>query len=235
MISGVNIIGYARVSTDDKGQSIDGQKAEIMKWAKAHNSTVVNFYYDEMSGAAFPRPGLSMALMDIQLGAGDYLLCYDQSRLTRDAENHLWRIKLFVKNIIYVADGDLEPGTLSADLLHAIKGVTDKEERRILGLRTKIGMEAKRNAGKHVGRPLTLALKEETDGALSGRIVSNVTTVLSRSQVLFYASMGMSPNYLAKNIVHTTSATVYSFLDRNNLKGEYYETMKKAGFNFKGV
>lgn len=235
MISGVNIIGYARVSTDDKGQSIDGQKAEIMKWAKDHNSTVVKFYSDEMSGAAFPRPGLSMALMDVQMGEADYLLCYDQSRLTRDAENHLWRIKLFVKNIIYVADGDLEPGTLSADLLHAIKGVTDKEERRILGLRTKIGMEAKRNAGKHLGRPLILALKDEEEGALSGRIVEDVTVVLTRPQVLYYASMGMSPHYLAKNILHITSGTVYSFLDRNNLKVEYYEHMKKGGIGFKAV
>lgn len=235
MISGVNFIGYARVSTDDKNQSIDGQKAEIMKWAKDHKNTMVNFYSDEISGAVFPRPGLSMALLDIQMGAADYLVCYDQSRLTRDAENHLWRIKLFVQKIIYVSDGDLEPGTLSADLLHAIKGVTDKEERRILGLRTKIGMEAKRAAGKHIGRPLTLALTEELEGTPTGRVVSGVTTVLTRSQVLYYASMGMSPNYLAKNIVHTTSGTVYTFLKRNNLQREYYEYMEKSHFNFKGV
>lgn len=235
MISGVNIIGYARVSTDDKGQSIEGQKIEIMKWAKTHNSNVIEIYSDEMSGAAWPRPGLSMALIDVQSMKDCYLVCYDQSRLTRDAENHLWRIKSYAPKIIYTSDGDLEPGTLSADLLHAIKGVTDKEERRVLGIRTKIGMEAKRAQGKHLGRPLTLALKEEEEGSLKGRIVVGKTTVITRSQLLTFASMGMTPNHLAKNVLHTNSATVYNLLKRNNLHEEYYKNLGKHDFDFKTV
>ena len=243
MVNGVNVVGYARVSTDDKGQNIEGQKREILKWAEARNNNVVGFYFDEgISGATFPRPGLSMALLQIQLGDADYLVCYDQSRLTRDADNHLWQIRRFAPNICYVADGDLEPNTLPTDLLHAIKGVTDKEERRIIGLRTRIGMETKKAQGVHLGRPLKLALREEVEGSNKGRIVPGKTTIITRNQLLTFASMGMTPNHLAVNIFHTTSATVYSLLDRNDLTKEYYNTLssnventKKHDFDFKGV
>ena len=145
MITGVKLVGYARVSTDDKGQSVENQRREIEKWASAHDSDLVSFYADEVSGSIFPRPGLSMALLDMKMGEADYLICYDQSRLTRDADNHLWRIRQFAPNIIYTVDGELEPDSFSTNLLHAIKGVTDKEERRIIGARTKIGMDRRRS------------------------------------------------------------------------------------------
>lgn len=235
MVNGVKVVGYCRVSTDDKGQSIDGQSRAIYDWAKTRNCEIIGIYHDEMSGAKFPRPGLSEALLEIQLGEADYLVCYDQSRLTRDAENHLHKIRLLAPKICYVVDGDLEPDSLPTNLLHAIKGVTDKEERRVIGLRTKIGMEAKKAQGIHLGRPLILALKEEEEDSPSGRIVAGHTTVITRSQVLTFASMGMSPNYLAKNVLHTTSATVYGLLKRNSLTSEYYETMRKHETRIKGV
>lgn len=223
MVNGVKVVGYARVSTDDKGQSVENQKREIEKWVNAHDSELVAFYSDEVSGAIFPRPGLSMALMDIQMGAGDYLICYDQSRLTRDADNHLWRIRQFAPNIIYTVDGDLEPDSFSTNLLHAIKGVTDKEERKILGARTKIGMDRRRAEGVHCGRPLKFALQEEASGSLAGRIVPGKTTVITKAQLLTFASMSMSPCYLAHNVIHTTPATVYALLERTGTKEEYYK------------
>ena len=216
------IYGYARVSTDDKGQSVDNQKREIEKWVSAHDSELVAFYSDELSGSIFPRPGLNKALLDIQMGKGDYLLCYDLSRLTRDAENHLWKIRTFAPNILYVTDGDLEPDSFSTNLLHAIKGVTDKEERRVLGARTKIGMDRRRAEGIHCGRPLKFALVEENSGSLAGRIVPGKTTVITKAQLITFASMGMSPCYLATNVIHTTPATVYALLERTGTREEYY-------------
>lgn len=235
MVNGVKVVGYARVSTDDKGQSIEGQIREIKKWAEVRGNEIINIYSDEMSGATFPRPGLSNALWEVQLKEADYLVCYDQSRLTRDAENHLPLIRKFVPKICYVVDGDLEPDTLPTNLLHAIKGITDKEERRILGIRTKIGMEAKKAQGIHLGRPLKVALKEEEETSPTGRIIPGQTTILTRSQVLTFASMGMSPNHLAKNVLHTTSGTVYGLLKRNNMVNEYYEIMRKHDFNLNAV
>ena len=228
MVNNVKVVGYARVSTDDKGQSVDNQKREIEKWVSAHDSELVAFYSDEVSGSIFPRPGLNKALLDIQMGSADYLICYDQSRLTRDAENHLCRIRTFAPNIIYVTDGDLEPDTFSVNLLHAIKGVTDKEERRILGARTKIGMDRRKAEGVHCGRPLRFALQEENSGSLSGRIVPGKTTVITKAQLITFASMGMSPCYLATNVIHTTPATVYALLERTGTKEEYYQAYNGA-------
>lgn len=228
MVTGVKLVGYARVSTDDKGQSVDNQKREIEKWASAHDSDLVAFYSDEMSGAIFPRPGLARALLCIQMGTADYLICYDQSRLTRDAENHLWRIRVFAPNIIYTSDGDLDPDSFSSNLLHAIKGVTDKEERRILGARTKIGMDRRKAEGVHCGRPLKFALQEESSGSLAGRIIPGKTTVITKAQLLTFASMKMSPCYLATNVIHTTPATVYALLERTGTKEEYYSAYNGA-------
>lgn len=222
MLNGVKLVGYARVSTDDKGQSVDNQRREIEKWATAHNSELVAFYSDEVSGAIFPRPGLSSALLEIQMGTGDYLICYDQSRLTRDAENHLWRIRQFAPNIIYTTDGDLDPDSFSSKILHAIKGVTDSEERKILGARTKIGMDRRMAEGVHCGRPLRFALQEENSGSLAGRIVPGKTIIITRTQLITFASMGMTPCYLATKVIHTTPATVYALLKRTGTKEEYY-------------
>lgn len=136
-LEGMHAIGYCRVSTDpeDKGQTVETQKRQINEWAERYGVEIDDIYADEgISGGTWPRPMLSMAIMSLVNSPASFLVCYDQSRLTRDAPAHLSQIKkaLQGKVIRYVTDGDTDPDNLGIRIVSAIKAETDKEERRVL-------------------------------------------------------------------------------------------------------
>lgn len=242
-LEGMHAIGYCRVSTDpeDKGQTVETQKRQINEWAERYGVAIDQIFSDEgISGGTWPRPFLSMAIMTLVNSSASILVCYDQSRLTRDAPAHLPQIKkaLGDKVIRYVTDGDTDPDNLGVRILSAIKGETDKEERRVLHEKTRAGMATRKAQGKHIGRPSKAVITSDPstlpkgkiqarDGTLTDKMrVPRGTVVYSREQVLNWARMGWSCNKVAHDILRMSTSSFIRMMNDAGIYEEYKQILR---------
>lgn len=241
-LTGLTAIGYARVSTD-KGQTVETQKRLIMDWAESKGVTIKAIYADEgISGATFPRPELSQAIVDIQVNQIPILVCYDQSRLTRDGFDDLPIIKKMLgKCVIRYTTLDLNPDDLGAKIMSAIKTVTDSEERKTLGKRTADGMDTRKREGKHVGRPAEFLFREDIITAPIGLYKAGRTLTMSKPELMEHAKAGHSLTYVCKTVLikangkHVTVATLSKALHDAGLFDEYEHRYRLATASIKGT
>ena len=230
-LEGLHAIGYARVSTDDKGQDTTIQVEQIKKWAESNGVVLDAVFEEDVSGGVFPRPKLSEALIMVRTSGASMLVCYDQSRLTRDAEHHLPLIKSILgdnKVLRFVVDGDSDPDGLGTKMLTAIRGVTDSEERRKLKERTRLAMEQKRDKEHiHVGRPARVIISDHPE-ELNRGIINDKTVVLSEIRALSFAAQGWTPTYTANKLLNVPPVTFIRALERAHLTERYREVYNKA-------
>ena len=163
-------IGYARVSTDE--QNLDLQRQAL---TAAGCDTI---YEDRgISGAAVNRPGLDQALRTVQ--AGDVLTVWKLDRLGRS-----------LPHLIQVIDGlgkagagfvslseNIDTTTAGGRLYFHLMGALAEFERSLIGERTRAGMQAARQRGKHVGRPAGLTeqqIRHARDLRAMGRQVAEI-------------------------------------------------------------
>lgn len=230
-LAGLHAVGYCRVSTDDKGQTTGQQERAIKEWASARGVIVDSIFTDEKSGSCWPRPGLSAALVTLATGSASMLVCYDQSRLTRDAPTHLPLIQTVLgsKIIRYVSAGDSDPESLGGRITAAIKYETDREERKILSERTKMGMAYRRDVlHQHMGRPIRLYITDSPlNDSPAGRIAPT-TIILTPNQVRYYATQGWTPSYVSNRLLKISPATFLTALRAAGLSEEYYNILQKG-------
>lgn len=230
-LDGFHAIGYCRVSTDDKGQDPEIQAKEIQKWADANGVVLDRIYLEEASGVQWPRDELSKALVGIRTGQASILICYDQSRLTRDADAHIPLIKDLMgegKIIRYVVNGDMDPDSLGVKMVNAIKNVTDSEERRVLREKTSLALQHRRDVLHiQVGRPARLVIADDVSVFPKGKITDS-TIVLTPSQALRYAEQGWSVRYVADRILKVPRMTFGRALQSAGLKEEYYRVLSEV-------
>lgn len=224
------------------GQTNETQKRLISNWAEAQGVIIDAYYMDEESGANWPRPQLATALLMLATSPAAMLVCYDQSRLTRNAPEHIPLINRMLgdKVIRYVTNGDMAPDSLGARVINAIKGETDKEERAKLHKRTSDALQTRKSQGQHVGRPARLIICADTSTLPRGLVASSngatihgkdrkvTTRVLSPGEVLNFARAGFSP-YKAARMLEVTPTTFNNALKSANLTTEYYAILKGAG------
>lgn len=141
---------YARVSTEEqaeKGYSIHVQKQECINKAAEMGCSPENVYVfcDEgVSGAVLERPQLMAALDMLQKNNIEYFICYDGSRLSRNAAHQLILIDEIKKrgaNLIFIKNSyqDNAEGRFQLTVMAAV----DEYERARLKLRTEMGKQAK--------------------------------------------------------------------------------------------
>lgn len=246
-LEGMHAVGYCRVSLDpsDKGQTVETQKRQINEWAQRYGVIIDAIESDEgKSGGTWPRPGLSMAIMTLVNSTASILVCYDQSRLTRDAPAHLPQIKkaLQGKVIRYVTDGDADPDSLGTRIVSAIKGETDKEERKVIHDKTQQGMLTRKLQGKHIGRPSKFVITSEPNELPKGKVQKNDgtltdkkriprgTMVCTKTQVLNWARQGWSAHKVASDhlIPVSTSSFIRAMKDAG-IYDEYRKILQEAG------
>lgn len=224
-LNGLHAIGYCRVSTDDKGQDPEIQAKAINKWAAENGVTIDRIFLEEASGGEWPRNVLSTALVTIRTSKATILVCYDQSRLTRDADTQMPFIRELMgegKIIRYVVNGDQDPDSLGVKMINAIKNVTDSEERRVLKEKTSLALRYRRDVlNIHVGRPARLVITTDKSNYPKGKITDK-TIVLTPSQVLNFAKQGWSPNYVAVHLLNVPAITFLRALKSAELDGQYY-------------
>jgi len=144
-------IGYLRVSTDEQkpDRQVDGLKSHCDK-----------IYFERVSAVSRKRPVYESVLK--KLKAGDTLVVWDLDRAFRSTVDALLEAeKLRGRGIEFqIVTLNVDTATPSGELIYTVMAAFAQFERQNLIKRTKEGMAAARNRGKHIGRPYKLS---ETD------------------------------------------------------------------------
>ena len=244
-LDGLHAIAYCRVSTADKGQTVATQQRLIKEWADRYGVVIEQVFNDiGKSGDQYPRPGLSMAILELNASpTASILVSKDQSRLSRNEGQDLPKIKAVLKQgaRIYYSDyGDTDPNNLGLRVTQAVKGVMNNEELTVLSDRTKKGMDTRKRAGKHIGRPakviitdhpetLPTGIIQKPDGSITDgcpddkreerqRIYKGYargTKVLSTEDVLNYARLGWTP-YKVSKYLGISPASFIRLMDKDH-------------------
>ncbi|MGL4940464.1 MAG: recombinase family protein [Bifidobacterium asteroides] len=139
------VLGYARVSTDD--QDLAGQVLRLKAAGAAKT------YEDVISGRTFERPGLK-ALLDYGR-AGDALAVVRLDRLGRSLPELLDVVETLKQRGIALVSLEEKIDTSSAagELVFHVFGAIAQFERRLIAERTRDGIAAARAQGRRPGRP----------------------------------------------------------------------------------
>lgn len=151
------LVGYARVSTTEQDLSL---QIDALKKAGCEQAFI---FVDTASGAKADRPGLAMALKELEKGdcspsifpTGNTLLVWRLDRLGRSM-THLVNLieELRSKGIGFrsLCDGAIDTTTASGELVFNIFSALAQFERRLIQERTKAGLTAARARGRKGGR-----------------------------------------------------------------------------------
>jgi DNA invertase Pin-like site-specific DNA recombinase len=180
------LIGYARVSTDDQNL---GLQLGALRQAGCQDAWI---FRDTTSGVRTPRPGLEACLQ--ALHPGDTLVVWRLDRLGRSM-THLVTVieELRGRQVGFRAlcDGALDTTTASGELIFHLFAALAQFERRLIQERTRAGLAAARARGRTGGRTprraeeprVRMAYTMYQDQQLS---VTEICATLQLSQATFY-------------------------------------------------
>lgn len=237
-LDGLHAIAYCRVSTDDKGQDTGVQIEAIKSWAQDQGVIIDEILAEDVSGAQWPRPKLSQALVALATTQASILVCYDQSRLTRDAQAHMPLIHQMIGNKIirFVTDGNMDPESLGARMLSAVKSVTDSEERKVLKEKTKLSMRYRRDTLHiHVGRPAKIVITDTPEQYNIGKVARGAkdgkkteTIIIHPDQLLGWARQGWFPSYVATQLLNVSPQLFLKVLKKSGYHEQYYTVLRES-------
>lgn len=146
-------IGYARVSTEEQNLDLQHDKLKAAGCDQIFDDRGV-------SGAVSDRPGLTAALD--QLEEQDVLVVWKLDRLGRSLSFLISLVEeLGQRGVGFqsLSDG-IDTTTAGGQLVFHIMGALAEFERALIVERTKAGMEAAKQRGKHLGRPRMLTQRQ---------------------------------------------------------------------------
>lgn len=242
--SGFTAVLYARVSTDDKGQTTESQVREMKKWCEMNGVEICGIYRDEQSGKSLDRPQFDQMLGRIVRGGINILLAWNESRLSRNSDDMaqiLVITKQFHVKVRYVTNSN-EPESENGRLLNDINTWQSQAERSKLSINTANGMRTAKLKGIHCGRPLAMVFshrveenrsKIKTDGKHPTRIVSLQATMelaASGHSITSAANLnGVSPTIFSEALQDEGCYDTYLETYRNARKGVRSERVGKDG------
>ncbi|TQS80268.1 MAG: hypothetical protein A3205_05835 [Methanomassiliicoccales archaeon Mx-03] len=204
---GMTAVLYARVSTDDKGQTNETQLRLMRQWCERNGVRIIAEFEDEESGTSVYRDEFSKMMLRIMMPPYDVniLLAYDQSRITRDKKlEDIMTVLEPSGCVIRFVSMDLDPESFEGDIINAVIQRVDKRENDVRREKTRQGMETRRNEGEHgihLGRPARVIFAEDKETAPEGRYVKGYTIVVSEPQIYGFAEKGYSLNFVATRIL----------------------------------
>lgn len=151
-------LGYCRVSTDEQGDSgagLEAQEAAIRAAVQRRGWDLVDVRTDVASGKSMRRrDSLGLTLRDMEAGHADVLVASKLDRISRSvldfatlmetARNEGWSV--------VVLDMDVDMTTSMGELVANIMISLAQWERRVIGERTKVALEAVKARGTALGR-----------------------------------------------------------------------------------
>ncbi len=135
---------YVRVSTSDRGQTVENQLQPLQEAAGRLGGTVVAIYRDEgISGTKGRnrRPGLNALLKGVARPLSDLIGLLGELQ-SRDID-------------LYLHQQALDISTPSGRMLFGLLGVFSEFERAMIRDRVLAGLERARSSGKRLSRPRT--------------------------------------------------------------------------------
>lgn len=188
------LYGYARVSTtrkDGEGDFIQTTSSQIQSLINAgvHPS---NIFEDRVSGKEKSRLGLD-SILEI-VCPGDVIIVWKLDRLGRSVRNILELAEILKSKevtIRSISDGIDTGGALGGFLLTILSAVAELERETIVE-RVKLGIQAAKNRGVHVGRRKALspqARKDVSSSVQNGERISDVARRYRVSRATIYRSL----------------------------------------------
>jgi DNA invertase Pin-like site-specific DNA recombinase len=152
---------YVRVSTSDRGQTVENQLQPLQEAAGRLGWTVVaKIYRDEgISGSLGrqKRPGLDALLKGVARREFDIVAAWSVCRLGRSLSDLIGLLgELRSRDIdLYLHQQALDTSTPSGRMLFGMLGVFSEFERAMIRDRVQAGLDRARSSGKRLGRPRT--------------------------------------------------------------------------------
>ncbi len=201
---------YARVSTDDKGQTVDTQVRICKEFCESKGHTILDVYTDEQSGSNLDRPGFNKMLGRITFKKDvDYVVVYDQSRLTRNGDfKEIKETFGQYRTYIRLASMDIDLDSLAGDVITSNTGIFDKNENKVRNEKTHLKMYNLIQDGYHVGRPARFMFSEDVQHAPKGRFVQGKTLLATEDYIFSFARRGFEIPYVAKQILSICTNTL---------------------------
>src|SRR4051794_5404703 len=150
---------YVRVSTTDRGQTVENQLQPLRDAAVRLGWSIVSIYKDEgISGAKGrqQRPGLDALLKGVTRGEFDIVAAWSVCRLGRSLPDLVGLLgELQARNVdLYLHQQALDTGTPSGRALFGMLSVFGEFERAMIRDRVLAGLHRARTVdGKRLGRP----------------------------------------------------------------------------------
>ena len=148
---------YTRISTSDKGQTVDNQLRILREVAEKKGYEVVQELSDEgISGAKGrdEREGFNELIKGAIRKEFDIILCWDISRLGRSLKH----LVSFLEDIqsakcdLYIHQSGVDTTTASGKMMFQLLSVFSEFERTLIRERVIAGQQRAKLEGKHIGR-----------------------------------------------------------------------------------
>jgi DNA invertase Pin-like site-specific DNA recombinase len=157
---------YVRVSTSDKGQTIENQLQPLQEAAGRLGWSIVGIFKDEgISGSRGreKRPGLDALLKGVARRDFDIVAAWSVCRLGRSLPDLVGLLsELRARDIdLYLHQQALDTSTPSGRALFGMLSVFSEFERAMIRDRVMAGLARARSSGKRLGRPPTTQYKVE--------------------------------------------------------------------------
>ncbi len=155
-------VAYIRVSTSeqaDSGAGLAAQRKAVTEEVARRGWELQEVIEDAgFSASSLDRPGLTDALARLDARKADVLVVSKLDRLSRsvgDFSNVVDRSRRRGWQLVLM-DLGLDTTTAAGELVANVVASTSQYERRLIGIRTKEALAAKKAAGVRLGRPSTL-------------------------------------------------------------------------------
>jgi DNA invertase Pin-like site-specific DNA recombinase len=185
---------YARVSTNDKGQTVETQRLPLEEWCAASGHTVVGSWTDEAGATNLrARTGWRDMLEAASRRKFDLLLVHRLDRAFRsvpEAASTLERLRGWGIGFRSLQESWIDTTSPFGEALYYITAAYASLERGILRERVRAGMARARKQGKRLGRPRVL------NGNLDALRPAIASGALSRRQAA--RQLGVSPRTISR-------------------------------------
>ncbi|CAK9252017.1 unnamed protein product [Sphagnum jensenii] len=150
-------VTYSRVSTHDKGQNPEVQRAELNRYCKARDWPIQEEVIDYGSGGTDQRPGLKGLMSLVRARKVDVVVVTKLDRFARSLRHLVTALDEFTAlGVLFVSVGDqIDLTTASGRLMLHLLAAFAEFERALIRERTLMGLAHARSIGKTLGRPIT--------------------------------------------------------------------------------
>lgn len=229
------VVLYARVSTDDKGQTVETQLRELREYCSRNDWRIMDVYTDEKTATNARRPGFREMKGRLSEGDVDYVVARNQDRISREPKDYQDFLDFCSKFRVRVrfSDNDAKPETPDGVLFDAVQMGLAKADNMKRSANTQKGMMTRKLQGIHMGRKLAFCFVEDLDEVFDPSTPSiryrdvvqtegeYRTVVVSKDTILGFARQGYSLSKAAKTL-GVSHMTLRRAVASHGMAEEYY-------------